>query len=219
MRRAPGGSLGANEPRPKGSPKETSHGPAHAIAPLSSRDRHRKTLRLQGHRRDSYILTEGSDEIRLSWRTLWRPVGRIEIAGQLPRWGDDNDQTLDLPKKPVITVRDTSSAEHAEYQIRQRLFPLYLSQLEYAKSLRSEWNERLAKQEHTVQALEAVGALRSPRRRGLLELPFADTHEQRFPRGNITVCEFAGDIDLELRNLSLDEAMAVIRALGLSKSG
>ncbi|HKQ68403.1 MAG TPA: hypothetical protein VJT73_03650 [Polyangiaceae bacterium] len=158
----------------------------------------------------------GPDEIRLFWFSPWRPKDRIEILGQFPRWYDEfSTETYHSRERFNITIAKGSSPEHAAREIKRRLLPGYLVQLEEAKQLRAQFFERGARQEQIMKRLEAVGARRAGRERGSLEIVL-DSSEGMARYGDIKVGNFDGTVDIKLRNLSPEQATAVLRALAAS---
>jgi hypothetical protein len=157
---------------------------------------------------------EGAGEIRLFWFSPWRPKDRIEIIGQYPNWHDKySTQAYNPGERVSITIARDSSPEHAARQIKRRLLPGYLAQLDEAKRQRAEFRDRNEKQAHVVQMLESAGARRNPRQKGRLDIEFASGDDGRHRFGDFKVCDYDATVDIELRNLTPEQAAAVLRAL------
>ena len=159
-----------------------------------------------------YTAIEGDNEVCLFWRSPWRPKHRIEISGLFPRWGEHRELTFCPSKVAAITIAATSTVEHAEREIRHRLLPKYLLQLEQAKSQRAEFLAQTQSQHRTVDALQAAGA-QPTSRVGRLALKMIEPPDDRWPRGDIEVSYDGQAVGLELHDLSPEQAVAVLRTL------
>jgi hypothetical protein len=167
----------------------------------------------ESNRRDVAEI-EGPGEICLFWFSPWRPKDRIEITGHYPNWHDELSTQVYNPRERVsITIAKGSSPEHAAREIKRRFLPGYLVQLEEAKRQRAEFHEHSAKQARIVQMLESAGARKNPRHKGRLDIEFTANDDAQHRYGDIKVCDYDGTVDVDLRNLSAEQAAVVLRAL------
>ena len=162
---------------------------------------------------DHYVVTLGDGEQSLFWSIRSYPQLRIIISGQFPRWGDRNELTLTSREpSPSITISPQSTPEHAEREVRRRLWPGYLLQLEQAIAQRAEFIAQREQQHHIVQRLEQAGAFTTSRR-GHLELRLPERADERDARALLEVSSYSGSVDINLCELTVDQAILVIKAL------
>lgn len=164
------------------------------------------------------VVTKGGNETCLCWRrSCGGAKDGIVITGQFPRLDCRSAAAIE-PRDPLsITVPADSTADQVEQELRDRLLPAYLAQLEEVRAERAAAATYEREQDRVAQLLCAAGAERRPGH-GHLQLPLPDDRE-RWPRAYIEVARYSGDVTIELRNLSPEQAANVISALARKATG
>ena len=140
-------------------------------------------------------------------RTGWRsagssPSGTTPLDRDLP----SSRAREDLYRVELITrIRRTRDSTTAS--------PLYIPQLDEAKGLRADWFRGDEQQERTVQLLESCGAHRVPRAKGQLDIRLPNGPDGSMRYGELAASHYDNTVRIELRNLSSEQAAAVLRAL------